>query len=620
MTSHPEITAEQGHVDRAYARLAALRDRARTLAAGVVRLGAGGTHQARFDRDVFVETSARRLAALEVGQEPLVFGRLDLHDGGHVHIGRVAVADAAFEPLVLDWRAPAAASFYRATGAEPLGVTRRRHIRCRGRQVVDLDDELLAESAGGELALVGEAALLTALDRRRTGTMRDIVATIQREQDEVVRAPLEGVLVVQGGPGTGKTAVALHRAAYLLYTHRGRLDHGRVLLVGPTPGFLRAIGEVLPSLGEDSVRLGRLADLPGLPPVGAADAHEAAVVKADGRMAAVLARVARHVRGRARGGEAPPLLARAVVRQLFASPRRLRHAAAGILTDAEQALLVRPTDAAWSADDLALLDELAACLTTDEEASTFAHVLVDEAQELTPMQWRMLTRRCPSRSMTIVGDLGQAGGVWTPGSWEDVARLLVGARGRSTIRALTVNYRTPAEIMEWAGTMLAVTTPALGPPRSVRRTGAHPEVERVERSVLPGTLAATVAGLVEAGGTVAVVAPSAMAAAVRQWAGGHAVVHTVEDVRGLEFDSVVVVEPAAIVEERGLRGLYVACTRPTQRLTVLHTRGLPAGCGQSATRTESSTRWSVGSPPATGSRLRISTMTSSRSMSSRDSR
>lgn len=584
MTSHPEIAEEQRHVDRAYARLAELRTRARTLAAGVVRLGQGGTHQARFDRDVFVETSARRLAALEVGQEPLVFGRIDLHDGGHAHIGRVAVADAAFEPLVLDWRAPAAAPFYRASGGEPLGVTRRRHIRCRGTQVVDLDDDLLDEAAGDDLDLVGEAALLAALDRERTGTMRDVVATIQREQDAVVRAPLDGVLVVQGGPGTGKTAVALHRAAYLLYIHRARLDAGRVLLVGPTAGFVRAIGDVLPSLGEDSVRLGRLADLPGLPPVGGADSPMAATVKADARMAAVLARVARAPLGPVADGEPPALLARALLRQLFASPRRLRRAAAGILTDEERAVLHRPADAAWSDDDLALLDELSACLARQDGGDRFGHVLVDEAQELTPMQWRMLARRCPSRSMTLVGDLGQAGGVWTPRSWDDVVGLLAGVRGRATIAELTVNYRTPAEIMEWAQRILVVTAPTLRAPRSVRRTGAHPVVRQVGAGDLPRALAATVEELHELGGTVAVVASSRMAAEVSAQVHEHAAVHTVASVRGLEFDSVVVVEPSTIVEERGLRGLYVACTRPTQRLAVVHTSELPTACQAARTR------------------------------------
>src|SRR5215210_6379569 len=292
-----EIQAEQAVVDHAYRRLEAMRAEARALASDVLEHGAGGTFANRIERDVRMEATGRRLADLQVGEAGLVFGRIDPLAGDHLYIGRVAVADEDNEPLVVDWRAPAAEPFYRATARHAMGLARRRHLILRGRRVVGLDDELLGDRAaaggdgdgGADLVLVGEGALLAALDRSRTGRMGDIVATIQREQDEIIRAPLPGILVVQGGPGTGKTAVALHRAAYLLYTHRFPLERSGVLLVGPNRIFLRYIEAVLPALGEHSVTLATPATLVGTA-VSGTDSPEAARVKGDPRMAGVLAR------------------------------------------------------------------------------------------------------------------------------------------------------------------------------------------------------------------------------------------------------------------------------------------------------------------------------------------
>ncbi|MDQ4090958.1 MAG: hypothetical protein M3163_11750, partial [Actinomycetota bacterium] len=282
-------------VDHAYRRLEAMRAEARALASDVLEHGSGGTFANRIERDVRMEVTGRRLADLQVGEAGLVFGRIDPLDGDHLYIGRVAVADEENEPLVVDWRAPAAEPFYRATARHAMGLARRRHLILRGRRVVGLDDELLGEGDGdeanrdAEMVLVGEGALLAALGRSRTGRMGDIVATIQREQDEIIRAPLPGILVVQGGPGTGKTAVALHRAAYLLYTHRFPLERSGVLLVGPNRIFLRYIEAVLPALGEHSVTLATPASLVGTA-IRGTDTPEVARVKGDPRMAGVIAR------------------------------------------------------------------------------------------------------------------------------------------------------------------------------------------------------------------------------------------------------------------------------------------------------------------------------------------
>src|ERR1700726_2195680 len=265
MSTHPDLQAEQAYIDRAYDRLEAMRRAAEDLRDSVIGSGRGGTHQARVERDVFVQTSLQRLEQLQLGRASLVFGRIDREasdgyaDGGveRFYIGRLAVSDESQDPLVVDWRAPVAEAFYRATGRAPMGLRRRRHFATEGRRLLGIEDEVFAVDSGSDVdgELVGPGALLAALQRSRSGQMRDIVATVQREQDEVIRGELPGVLVVQGGPGTGKTAVALHRAAYLLYTHRFPLEQQGVLVVGPNQLFLRYIEQVLPSLGESGVAL-----------------------------------------------------------------------------------------------------------------------------------------------------------------------------------------------------------------------------------------------------------------------------------------------------------------------------------------------------------------------------
>jgi len=744
-----EIQAEQAVVDHAYRRLEDMRAVARAIAADVLDQGAGGTFANRIERDVRMEVTGRRLQDLQVGEAGLVFGRVDLRTGGSLHIGRLAVADEDNEPLVVDWRAPAAEPFYRATARHDMGLARRRHLIMRGRRVVGVDDELLGDYTGTDtgddgdpgMVLVGEGALLAALDRSRTGRMGDIVATIQREQDEIIRAPLAGALVVQGGPGTGKTAVALHRAAYLLYTHRFPLERAGVLLVGPNRIFLRYIEQVLPALGEHSVTLATPASLVATP-VRASESGPAARLKGDVRMAGLITRaigdrgrplpkdisvlvqgrrltlstgisrsivaqakrrpgphnarrpfverlIARHLyrqyeEGVEQNGEDdedevddwprfemavrrerpvfealermwPVLTAEELLHDLFGSPALIRSADrssptdGGRLTATERALLHRPrsgrvSEAPWTDSDMALLDEASTALgprpargggrrrgddgrggerlrvmadlpdldphmrrevlrhleegeggaaaddVPDPRTRTYGHVLADEAQDLSPMELRMLARRCPSGSLTLVGDLGQASGPWAPRSWDEVlAHLPV---RRPPIRAeLSVNYRTPSEVMDLASRVLVAATPGLAAPTSVRRSGVEPVVTAAQPGSLPETVARAAAAEVEAlaEGKVAVICPVALVEALRsalpEVPEGVGVLDapvallTVSQAKGLEFDSVVVVEPSSIIAEgsgaTGRRALYVAMTRTTRRLHLVHAEPLP---------------------------------------------
>src|SRR3954452_11031152 len=286
-----DIQSEQAHIDRAYARLDAMRAAAIARRDEVIGNSQGGTHQAREERDVIVRTALARLDQLRLGDESLSFGRIDRTTGERFYIGRLAISDVDREPLIVDWRAPVAEPFYRATGRHPMGLSRRRHFITDGRKVLGIEDELLdLDAMPDESTLAGEGALLAALERSRSGAMRDIVGTIQAEQDDIIRAPMPGVLVVQGGPGTGKTAVALHRAAYLLYTYRFPLERQGVLVVGPNPLFLRYIEHVLPSLGESGVELSTVSGLVGDVTVSGVDSAATARVKGGVRMAKVLAK------------------------------------------------------------------------------------------------------------------------------------------------------------------------------------------------------------------------------------------------------------------------------------------------------------------------------------------
>src|SRR4051812_30715245 len=291
--AEPEVAEEQAYVTKAYARLEAMRAAAERVRTAYADVRAGGTHQARLERDIAWDVTQRRLSDLDIGESPLVFGRLDLERGVRWYVGRLAVEDEDHTPLVVDWRAPVAEPFYRATAVEPMAVVRRRHlITKKGREVTGLDDEVFDQVAVEDegLGVAGEGALLAALERNRTGRMGDIVATIQAEQDEAIRADVHGVLVVGGGPGTGKTAVALHRAAYLLYTHRRRLANQGVLLIGPSPVFLRYIEQVLPSLGEQDVQLSTISGLKPRVRIEATEPRAVAELKGDARMARVIQR------------------------------------------------------------------------------------------------------------------------------------------------------------------------------------------------------------------------------------------------------------------------------------------------------------------------------------------
>jgi DNA helicase IV len=820
VATHPELEAEQAHVDRAYERLDQLRSDTEELIRSVIDQGRGGTHQFREERDVIVRTSLARLDQLDIGEQALCFGRIDRRDDDasgaaqteSFHIGRLGISGEDLEPLVVDWRAPVAEPFYRATGRDPMGLVLRRHLAAQGRRIVGVEDERFGASSrangsgpgvdgdrdgdgtvdradldtergqpgwddhasddggDGELELGGPGALLAALEGARTGLMRDIVATIQREQDEIIRSALPGVMVVQGGPGTGKTAVALHRAAYLLYTHRFPLERQGVLVIGPNPLFLRYIEHVLPSLGESGVTLSTIEGLVHGVQVRSGDRRDVARLKGEARMSIVVGRAVRSrqrplrrdaevpfgatvlrlsaeasagivsaarrrpgthnarrrfleqlvvrrladeylrtlsIHGISPGAEPDPgladfdptapigpgapgdpaaptlpgmgpdadhglqgnshglqgnghgagipgvgvgrgapddvgdeeggfdlgefsrmvrrlpevvealdrmwprLNAEELLHDLFGSPPLLALAAKGVLNSAEQHLLLRSRSATlaeipWTVADLALIDEARVLLGPrrpraagggggdHEEPRTYGHIVVDEAQDLSPMQLRSVSRRSLSGSITMVGDIGQATGPWAPDSWDDVTAHLPGQRAPRLVE-LTVSYRTPAEVVEVAARVLAETAPGLRPPTPVRRTGVAPHFEQVELSQLAERVAAlsTQACRDVAPGTAAVLAPASLVADLavaldaagvqatdprRDGLGAPLSLLPVDLANGLEFDAVVVVEPAAIVEEspQGLRALYVALTRPTRRLAVIHTRPLPA--------------------------------------------
>ncbi|QFZ24319.1 HelD family protein [Saccharothrix syringae] len=663
------------------------------------------------------------LVRLDAVEEGLCFGRLDLRDGRRVHIGRLSLfREGQDDPLLLDWRAPAARPFYTATAVVPEGVWRRRHITTRGRVVVALDDELLdldhtGDHFGGD-TLVGEAALLAAVTAGRTGRMRDVVATLQTEQDRIVRDGYRGVLVVEGGPGTGKTVVALHRVAHLLYAHPHLRTRG-VLVVGPSRLFLEHIGRVLPGLGEGGVVTSTVVDLlPGVR-VGRVDPPATAERKGRADLAGLLAAA---VRDRVRVPDEPveveferlvlrldPATCRRAVRAARATG--LPHEQAGLVfqrevvdalarqfadcleavtrTDTGEAIdggspdgrlgeadlralaaagvvlgpddLDAPRDlldevdlaglrnslladpgvraaldalwppltpervvadllagpaagdaplldghgapgtgdwstadwstgdwstgdwstADWSTADVPLLDEAAALLGTGAPP-TFGHVVVDEAQELSAMAWRMLARRCPAKWMTVVGDLAQTGDPAGASSWARVLEPHVGDRWRQT--RLTVNYRAPAEVVEATADLLAAHHPGTPPPRSVRSTGQPPWRLRTTRAALPRTVARLVAEHVDGrpaadhvDGRLAVVVPrrhlAALAGVVPPGC-----LSTPDQVKGLEFDSVLVVDPAAILADSplGHNDLYVAMTRTTRELGIVHPGPPPA--------------------------------------------
>ncbi|SDZ00804.1 HelD family protein [Herbiconiux ginsengi] len=730
-----ELARERDYVAGLYARLDQLRAEAEAELTVVRRENVGGNHQSRSERDAFARAYEDRIHQLREVGERLAFGRLELidpdDDGSRLrYIGRIGLRDENLEPLLLDWRAPQARAFYQATAATPLGARARRHLTTRGREVVRIEDEVfdsaLLDEEGTQLQ--GEGALLAALSAQRTGQMHDIVSTIQAEQDRVIRSELGGVLVVQGGPGTGKTAVALHRAAYLLYTYRERLGSSGVLVVGPSPAFLQYINAVLPSLGETGVVLSSLGQLyPGVDALDE-DAPAVAALKGSAEMAALVRRAVRsrqrvpeeaipleingeklllepaliaEAMAKARESGKPynegrvqfvknvlaqltrqlaeqlrrrgstvddsdlaylredirtaydvrvalntawlPLTPEKLVEDLYARPQWLA-TITGHWSKAKRELLRRERGSAFTVSDVPLLDEAAELLgeydpgnaaarraekaqrkrdlenaknairnmdvagmvsaeavvagfeestvrlTTAERAAsdrtwTYGHIVVDEAQELSPMQWRVLLRKSPLRSFTIVGDVAQASSAASSTSWSSTLQPLIGENWR--LEELTVNYRTPSQIVDAAERVAHASGLTVTRSRSVRTTEwpvtARPSVS--EASLLADA-AAEASEMAAAGGTVAVIAPvslipsltpvltdafgSAVGVGVAGLSRSVALLEPAE-AKGLEFDSVVVVSPAGIVAEntRGASALYVAMTRPTQRLTLL---------------------------------------------------
>ncbi|MFF3320859.1 HelD family protein [Streptomyces sp. NPDC002889] len=717
---------EQQFVSLVHERLDQLRAEAEAAVRATTAQVSTGL-QARVERDVGVAEHSASLAALDAADSGLCFGRIDLRDGVTHHIGRTGIRrdDAERTPLLIDWRAPVARPFYLATGYEPMGLRRRRHITTRGRTVTALHDEImdLADTTRtGFESHDADEVLLASLNSARTGRMGDIVSTIQAEQDHIIRAPHHGVLVVEGGPGTGKTAVALHRAAYLLYAHRERLAKRAVLIVGPNPVFLGYIGEVLPSLGETGVLLATVGELfPGVTAAGT-DSPAAAAVKGRAGMAGVLAEAVRdrqqvpekgaplviahddgelvldwdmavEARHKARETGLPHNLARPyfafrlideLTTQLsdrigadpyggpnFLGPDDIAQLGKGIAAsaevhaaiatlwpaltpqefladyladpthlDEEERELIRREGGAWTPADVALLDEAAELLGEDDSAAlaaaeaerarqiayaqgvldvsyasrtyefedkhdeesevlaahdiidaermaerqeeadhrsaaeraaadrtwAFGHIIVDEAQELSAMAWRLLMRRCPTRSMTLVGDPAQTGDLAGCDSWDQILAPYV--PGRWKLARLGVNYRTPAEIMEYAAERRRAADQAFEPPRSIRTTGVRPW----ERTLPLGEVASLARAEAPQEGRLAVIAPRELHGELGELRhdgpldlSRPVVLLDARQAKGLEFDTVLVVAPECM----GANDLYVALTRATQRLGVV---------------------------------------------------
>ncbi|MET4580906.1 DNA helicase IV [Conyzicola nivalis] len=737
-----DLTSEREYVATLYARLDELRDEAKDQLEAVRRTNQGGTHQNRSERDAFARIYEDRVSQLTEIDERLAFGRLDLVPVGddptvHRYIGRIGLRDENLQPILLDWRVPQARAFYQATAATPLGARARRHITSKGREVVRIDDEIFDASLleGDTSSLQGEAALLATLTAQRTGRMGDIVATIQAEQDRIIRSDLRGVLVVQGGPGTGKTAVALHRAAYLLYSHRDRLATSGVLIVGPSRSFLQYIEAVLPSLGETGVVLSSVGQLyPGLDTANE-DTQDVSVLKGSVEMAALLARAVKsrqvvprqpqtlevngeyltvepqliqnamhrawesrkpHNEARAIFNKAAinalakqlaaqlrdhgntiedsdqnwlkedirtaedvkvalntawiPLTPQKLLQDLYARPQWLATLTPDWSAE-RRALLRRDREADFTVSDVPLLDEAAELLgavsgggdaekrerkqqrkrdienaeqsirnmgveglvdaesladgfeaavergsTADLAAAdrswAYGHIVVDEAQELSPMQWRLLMRRNPQKSFTIVGDVAQASAAASASSWADALQPVVGDNWR--LEELTVNYRTPAQIAESAESMAIAHGLTITRSRSVR--ASEWPVAVVEATDLLSAVEEAVATDrgIDALGTIAVIASASMvddlserlAARFGDDVGRGAAglnravaVLTPQESKGLEFDAAIVAEPQLIIDEiaRGAAALYVAMTRPTQRLHLVTTTALPVG-------------------------------------------
>ncbi|ACZ91540.1 HelD family protein [Streptosporangium roseum] len=652
------LAAEREHLAASRAALRAMREHAQSLSSD-----AAGDW---VSQQILQALLDQRVAALaDHSGTPLFFGRLDraVDDDlpGTIYVGRRHVHDERSRPLVIDWRAPVSRAFYQASPSDPMDVALRRRFGYHGGDLTAYEDEPLDQ--GG--ALQHSRILTEEIERPRSGPMRDIVATIQPDQDEIVRSELGRTVCVQGAPGTGKTAVGLHRAAYLLFTHREKLARSGVMIVGPNRAFLSYISSVLPALGEVKVDQTTVAGILG--DHSAPEDPAVSAVKGDARIAPVLRRalwmhivkptegvlftkgvnryrVADHevrevvasLRGTTRYGPGraalaqrlahlvlvrmeqrgespddrvqdavarskpvkqlveqvwPKLTPQQVLHRLFSDPEFLAAAAKDDLTAAEQAMLLwaKPAkshrSAKWSAADGALMDELGDLI---ERTAPLGHLVVDEAQDLSAMQLRALGRRCRTGSATVLGDLAQGTTPWSARSWDEVLTHLGFEDGAVT--ELTLGFRVPREVLDYAARLLPAVAPDLAAPRSLR-PGAG------SLSVRPATdpaasLTQAVREALSREGSIGVIVPDASVAAVSESLSqlDHRVLSpdSVEEHRllvipatlakGLEYDHVIVVEPADIVdaEPRGLARLYVVLTRAVTSLTVLHARELPA--------------------------------------------
>lgn len=745
-----QLHEEQQAVDLAYARLDDLREQTKNRLDAVRAAGSHGSPTQRTERDSFATLYEDRLGQLRAVEDRLVFGRLDDDHNGHRYIGRIGISDERHEPMLTDWRAEAARPFYEATPSHHGDIVMRRHITLNFREVTSLEDEVLdvhsqrVDQASQAGTLTGEGALLASLSSRRTGKMTDIVATIQAEQDRIIRAPLDRAVVVQGGPGTGKTAVALHRAAYLLYTHRRKLQNSGVLVVGPSSAFLHYIDQVLPSLGETGVISRTIADLIPEIHTTAVDTPRNAKLKGDRRMKTVIANaVAARERipdklpsmringidvamlrvdveqalGDAKRTRQPhnkaretfvrsmltalrnryverldytpeqaelsdvtlqlrmnedirialnlawlPMTGTWLIAQLFSKPRQLRRFAPW-LSDEDVQSLIRSRTAPLTKSDIPLLDEamellgadpktvaqqasIAAKRAADEQFAkdtlaqagigtgivnsqtlldqmdgssaeltaqraaadrewTYGHIVVDEAQELTAMDWRMLMRRCPSRSFTIVGDVAQTASLGGTRRWNTTMDALFGAHGWD-LDELTINYRNPQEVSELAADVAAREGLYISTLNAVRKVP-----DSVTRVTVPtgtdldGAVSEALLRLVDAyasddgTGRIAVIAPTGrlegLRSTLRQTLRDHLsasafarinaqspwdqqiAISDTEAVKGLEFDAVLLIQPGEICSQSPSRlvaasDLYVAMTRPTQHLAIVRTQ------------------------------------------------
>lgn len=645
--THPDLGDEQAYLDHAYECLEKMREQA---SRGLRIVVAGDPYAEEAIYQMFLS----RLADLSE-ETALCFGRIDRTDGDVFYVGRRHVHDENLDPVVVDWRAPIAEAFYQATWDDSWELERRRSFITEGRRLLDVSDEVFAEphaprsaEAAGPLVRAGDA-LLAELGRERTGRMRDVAATIQREQDRLIRSPAEGILVIQGAPGTGKTAVGLHRAAYLLYSMRAVLGRAGVLIVGPNNAFMHYVERVLPNLGETtvvqkaidevaSVRVEReepddvarakgaaeMAEVlrgaviaqtkpPARPvqlrvglrmvsvePAGvarilaAAHASSAPYRERRDRFAVLLADHVLSLASGGAGGGGFGAEARELMRAL-SSDGSFRALLDRVWPAVKPADLVRGVLSSrgwagdgWSAADATLIDEAQSLITGTPR--TYGHVIVDEAQDYSPMQLRMIARRAPSGSLTVLGDVAQATGLWPHSRWEEVLAHLPGGVAAGRVEELTIGYRVPRQILELAGRLLPLIAPDLRAPEAIR-DGAAPEFVRVEPDALVRALLREMELTMSRRGTLGVIVPgrilddllvrarvNGLEVDAADWGRGRKItVLSPRHAKGLEFDHVVVAEPEEIAKSGpdGYRQLYVALTRSTQTLKVVHGGELP---------------------------------------------